>query len=56
MSSTKTPETATTEKSDKPLTVKESRLQELLVELEGKSETTQRPIIDEIVLMGAPVI
>ena len=56
MSSTKTPDPLKIEKSDKVLTPKEARLQELLVELEGKSETTQRPIIDEIVLMGAPVI
>lgn len=45
-----------TEKSDRAISAKEMRLQEYLVELEGKSETTQRPIIDEIVLMGPSVI
>ena len=31
---------------------KEARVAELLQDLDGKSETTQRPIIDEIVRMG----
>jgi hypothetical protein len=37
-------------------TAKELRVQELLTELEGKSETTQRPVIDEIVQMGPTAI
>ena len=33
-------------------TSKEARVAELLEELDGKSETTQRPVIDEIVALG----
>ena len=36
--------------------VKESHVQDLLADLEGKSETTQRPIIDEIVALGPNAI
>jgi len=38
-----------TEEKSKTVTAKEARVQELLLELDGKSETTQRPVIDEIV-------
>jgi HEAT repeat protein len=44
------------EKAPTPMTAKEARVKELLAELEGKSETTQRPIIDEIVHIGPPAI
>jgi hypothetical protein len=38
-----------TDKSSRATSAQESRLQDLLAELEGKSETAQRPIVDEIV-------
>lgn len=41
-----------TEEKSKTPTAKEARIQELLLELDGKSETTQRPVIDEIVRLG----
>ncbi|RYG66500.1 HEAT repeat domain-containing protein, partial [bacterium] len=37
-------------------TAKEAHVSELLAELDGKSETTQRPVIDEIVAMGGVAI
>jgi HEAT repeat protein len=43
------------EKGGSP-SAKESRVSELLAELDGKSETTQRPVIDEIVGMGPVAI
>ncbi|MBW3635684.1 MAG: HEAT repeat domain-containing protein [Armatimonadetes bacterium] len=39
-----------------PQSAKEARVTELLTELDGKSETTQRPVIDEIVAMGPVAI
>jgi len=49
---------STTEKSPKStaVTAKEQKVSELLQELDGKSETTQRPVIDEIVSMGSVAI
>ncbi|MBV9470960.1 MAG: HEAT repeat domain-containing protein, partial [Abitibacteriaceae bacterium] len=49
-------ENSSPEKGPTTITAKEMRVQELLSELEGKSETTQRPIIDEIVKLGQPAI
>jgi HEAT repeat protein len=48
--------TPVTEEKPKVLSAKETRVMELLQELDGKSETTQRPVIDEIVAMGAIAI
>ena len=51
-----TVEETPTETKAKPMTVKEARINELLQELDGKSETTQRPVIDEIVALGSAAI
>src|SRR5471030_2950919 len=49
-------ESTSSPKGPASVTVKEKKVQDLLSELEGKSETTQRPIIDEIVAMGPVAI
>src|SRR5690606_14629332 len=52
------PEASVKPKKEKPLNQaqKEERVRLLLSELEGKSETTQRPAIDEIVGLGPSAV